>query len=52
MRSMDATSIVAAQVWHYWMAIPLFAGALLAVLAVVALYLKNVEAPKYPRNRR
>ena len=38
-----------AVVWHYWIAVPLAAGGVLLLLAVVAGYLKKVQAAKYPR---
>ena len=38
-----------AVVWHYWIAVPLAVGAVLLLLAVVAGYLKKVQAAKYPR---
>jgi hypothetical protein len=41
--------VVAGQVWHYWIAVPLAAGAVLAVVATVAGYLKKVQSAKYPR---
>ncbi|CAN5560709.1 hypothetical protein BH18ACT1_BH18ACT1_17080 [soil metagenome] len=42
-------SLLAAVVWHYWLAVPLAAGAVLLLLATVAGYLKKVQAAKYPR---
>lgn len=41
--------VLAAKVWHYWIAVPLAIGAVLTALAVVAGYLKRVQAAKYPR---
>ena len=41
--------VIAAKVWHYWIAVPLAIGAVLTALAVVAGYLKRVQAAKYPR---
>ena len=38
-----------AVVWHYWISIPLVAGALLAVVATVVGYLVKVQSMKYPR---
>ena len=48
MAAMDP--VLAAQVWHYWIAVPLAAGAVLTALAVVFGYLKRVQAAKYPRS--
>ena len=42
--------VVAAQVWHYWIAVPLAAGAVLTAVAVVVGYLKRVQSVKYPRS--
>jgi hypothetical protein len=42
--------VLAAKVWHYWLAVPLAAGAVLAVLAVVVGYLRKVQSVKYPRS--
>ncbi len=52
-RSMDAvladlTPVLAAKVWHYWIAVPLVGGALLAIIATVVGYLKKVQSLKYP----
>jgi hypothetical protein len=41
----------AAQVWHYWIAVPLAGGAVLAVLSLVASYLRKVQSVKYPKSR-
>ena len=49
MPGMQVTSTLAAQVWHYWIAVPLFAGAVLAIIATIAGYLRKVQAAKYPR---
>jgi formate-dependent nitrite reductase membrane component NrfD len=49
MPGMTATSTLASQVWHYWIAVPLAAGGILAVLATIAGYIRKVQAPKYHR---
>lgn len=41
----------AAKVWHYWIAVPLAAGAVLTSLSLVANYLRKVQSVKYPKNR-
>lgn len=41
--------VLAAYVWHYWIAVPLAAVAVLAVVAVVAGYLRKVTSIRYPR---
>ena len=46
---MAAMDPVLAVVWHYWIAVPLAAGAVLTALAIVFGYLKRVQAAKYPR---
>jgi hypothetical protein len=42
--------VIAAKVWHYWIAVPLAIGAVVTALAVVAGYLKRVQSVKYPRS--
>lgn len=44
--------LLAAKVWHYWIGVSLFLGTVLTVLGLVAGYLKNVTAPKYPRRNQ
>ena len=44
---MDA--VFAAQVWHYWISIPLAILAVVLVVATVFGYLKRVVEPRYPR---
>ena len=41
--------MIAGEVWHYWLAVPLAVGAVLAVVATLAGYLKKVQSVKYPR---
>jgi hypothetical protein len=41
--------LLAAKVWHYWIAVPLAAGAVLAVPALVVGYLRKVQSLKYPK---
>lgn len=38
-------------VWHIWLAVPLAAGAILAVVAIVALYFFKITRSRYPRER-
>jgi hypothetical protein len=42
--------VLAAKVWHYWIAVPLAAGGVLLAVAVVFGYLKRVQSVKYPRS--
>jgi hypothetical protein len=39
-----------AVVWHYWIALPLTAGAILAVVASIVGYLQKVTYQRYPRD--
>ena len=39
-----------AQVWHFWIAVPLAAGAVLFGVMTLIGYLTKVVRPKYPRN--
>ena len=41
--------LLAAKVWHYWLAIPLIAAVVLVIVALVIGYLVKVVGPKYPR---
>jgi hypothetical protein len=41
--------VLAAYVWHYWIAVPLAIAAIVAVIAVVAGYLRKVTSIRYPR---
>lgn len=41
--------LLAAKIWHYWIGVSLFGGAVLTVLALVAGYLKNVTSPQFPK---
>ncbi len=43
--------ILAGVVWHYWLAVPLAVGSILAVVATIAGYLKNVTQQRYPKNQ-
>ena len=38
-----------AVVWHYWIAVPLAAGAILAVIATIVGYLVKVTSLRYPK---
>lgn len=41
--------MLAAKVWHYWIAVPLAAGAVLASLSLVGGYVRKVQSVKYPK---
>lgn len=41
-------SVFVAQVWHYWLGVSLFGGAVLAAVATLVGYLK-MSSTKYPR---
>jgi hypothetical protein len=44
--------LLAAKVWHYWIAVPLaFAGVVMLVVTLVG-YLNKVVRPKYPSRRQ
>ncbi len=40
--------MLAAQVWHYWIAAILTPLMLLAVVATIGAYLRKAHAPRYP----
>jgi len=44
---MDA---LAAQVWHFWLALPIVIGTFAIGAAVIVGYLVKVVRPKYPRD--
>ena len=39
-----------AVVWHFWIALPLTAGAILAIVATIVGYLQKVTYQRYPRD--
>ena len=41
--------LLAAKVWHYWVAFPLLAGAVLGLIAFVIGYLVKVTSARHPR---
>jgi hypothetical protein len=41
----EATS----QVWHFWIAVPLAFGAVMAVLSIIGLYVAKVTRSRYPK---
>ena len=41
--------LLAAKVWHYWIAVPLAIGAVLLVVSTIAGYLRKVQSLKYPK---
>ncbi len=38
-------------IWHFWLAVPLAAGAILAVVTIVALYFVKVTRTRYPKGQ-
>lgn len=44
-----AAAVLAAKVWHYWIAPVLVFGAVLAVVATIIGYFVKVVRPKHPR---
>jgi hypothetical protein len=47
-----ARSMLAAQVWHWWIGVFLLIGSLGAIIAVVAGYVATVSASRYPNRRQ
>ena len=43
------TSLLAAEVWHYWLSFVVFGAAVLALVATLVGYLVKVTSNKYPR---
>ena len=38
-----------AQIWHFWLAVPLAVGAVVNVIALLLGYVATVVAPRYPK---
>jgi hypothetical protein len=43
---------LAAVVWHYWLAVPMAALAIVGLLATVVGYVKQVSSPRYPKKQQ
>jgi hypothetical protein len=41
--------VFAARVWHYWIGVPLAAGAVLAVVGTFIGYFRKMNSLKYPK---
>ncbi len=48
-RSYHRSMLLAAEVWHYYVAFPLVALAVGTIVALLIGYLKNVTGARYPR---
>jgi hypothetical protein len=42
--------LLAAKVWHFWIAVALVIPTIIAIIVTAVLYVKKVVAPRYPRN--
>ncbi len=42
--------VLAAHVWHFWIAVALVIPIFLAIIATGVLYVRKVVAPRYPRD--
>ena len=42
--------LLAAKVWHFWIAVALVIPIIIAMVATGVLYVRKVIAPKYPRS--
>lgn len=42
--------LLAEKVWHFWLAVPIAAGAIFAVVAVLGLYAARVTKTRYPND--
>ena len=47
---MGAMVFAAEKVWHFWLAVPIAAGAVLLVVSVLGLYAARVTKTRYPNN--
>ncbi len=43
--------MLAAEVWHYWIAVPLAVMSVLTVIALAVSYIRKVQAVKYQKTR-
>lgn len=41
--------LLGAQVWHYWLAVPLTVATVATVVKLVAGYVQKVVSPRYPK---
>ena len=48
--TMGAMVFAAEKVWHFWLAVPIAAGAVLLVVSVLGLYAARVTKTRYPNN--
>jgi hypothetical protein len=39
-------------IWHYWLAVPLAAMAVLGLLATIVGYVKQVSSQRYPKKQQ
>ena len=46
---MALMNALAAQVWHFWIAVPLTIGTVLTVVKLLVGYVAKVVAPQYPK---
>jgi len=42
--------LLAEMVWHFWLAVPIAAGAIFAVVSMLGLYASRVTKTRYPNN--
>ena len=45
-------AMLAAEIWHWWIGVVLVGVGILMAIGLVAQYLKNVTAQKYPNRRQ
>ena len=43
---------LAAVIWHYWLAVPLAAMAVLGLFATIVGYVKQVSSQRYPKKQQ
>ncbi len=48
----NLATMLAAEIWHWWIGVVLTGVAILAVLGLIVGYLKNVTAKQYPNRRQ
>lgn len=47
-----AGTMLAAEIWHWWIGVVMFLAGIGAVIGLIALYLKQVSSQRYPKGRQ
>ncbi len=47
--NIGGVNALGAQVWHFWLAVPLAIGTVLSIVRLIVNYVSKVVAPRYPK---